>query len=242
MKAHILAAALLAATTTTAVAATSSQTVAIDGNVTLGQTTFGEFDLSGVQSVEGRDFDFGAAGARNVWHAGGASFAPDSSTKIHSQAIGVFGVDKVFALMATWWGERAAGTFASVTFDGTNGATFTKALDGGYDIRDYNYNPAFTNATPAPTTTKGLDDAGKSPQVVPGNQRVDMLEFDLPDVFKSETLTSITFTDMGATGFQRTFVAGLSLDVAPVPVPASAPLLLAGLGALGLLRRRRKAA
>ncbi len=62
----------------------------------------------------------------------------------------------------------------------------------------------------------------------------------------SSTITALTFSDFaarvaGVGAYCRDYSMGGTIRVAPVPLPASGGLLLLGLGALALLRRRRAA-
>ena len=57
------------------------------------------------------------------------------------------------------------------------------------------------------------------------------------------TSETLTFTALATTSTQGVYGAGLdNISIAAVPLPASAPLILAGLGALAALRRRRNRA
>lgn len=52
----------------------------------------------------------------------------------------------------------------------------------------------------------------------------------------------VFFAERMPTGSNFSITTTLRIDTAAVPLPAGAPLLLAGLGGLALIRRRRKAA
>ena len=74
-----------------------------------------------------------------MWH----SADPFTATKSVVIPVGTYGVDKVYTLMGTWWGENGAGSYAAIVFHGSTD-TLTWVLDGGSEIRDYNYNPSYT--------------------------------------------------------------------------------------------------
>ncbi len=59
--------------------------------------------------------------------------------------------------------------------------------------------------------------------------------FDISAIVGGESFLSFTMTASPTTSFR---IAGLSYEVAPIPLPAGAPLLLGALAALALLRRR----
>lgn len=83
------------------------------------------------------------------------------------------------------------------------------------------------------TTTATIDFDG----VATGNGATDLETFS-PIGFSN--LQSLTFTGFGGTRGGYSFLLD-DIAVAPVPVPAGLPLLVAALGGLAMLRRRRRA-
>ena len=166
-----------------------------------------------------------------MWHSANQFFGGSGGTHSVTIPVALFGIDTVYTLMGTWWGERSSGSYASIQFNGETD-THVVELDGGAVIRDYNYNPSYTTSLD-PAVAKEVWANGSGP----GTQHIDRQFFDLPDSFSHQTLLSITLTDSGSDGFQRSFIAGVT--VSAIPEPATWALLLGGLLATGAVARRR---
>ena len=123
--------------------------------------------------------------------------------------VGVFGVDRVYTLMNTYWGETGPGTLAAIEFNGSEGAFYRYYLDGNVDIRDWNAWPQSTNSINGTTTVNAL--------TLGNGSRLDRQTFTLPPEFRSQTLTSVRLLDNGAPGTQTIFLAGLTVHTVPEP-------------------------
>jgi len=119
--------------------------------------------------------------------------------------VNIFGVNEVHTLISTWWGTT--GNYASLTFYGSNGTTYTKSLYGNSDIRDY-LNGSYTNSINGTTST----------QVWAASiYRIDKQKILLPTAFESETLVKIRLSDWGNASLQRTFLSGVAVGYVPEP-------------------------
>ena len=181
-----------------------------------------------IVTLDGVPFLLPASG-NYMWHS---ELAGGENPRSADISVGVYGVDAVYTLMGTWWGEDGFGTYASIEFFGSGGAYYKVDLDGGAHIRDYNFNPSYTTTLDAGVTKEVWSNGSGV-----GTQHIDRQLFDLPDAFNTQTLDHIIVSDNGSSGFQRTFVAAVT--VAPVPEPETWAMLLAGLGVIGLISRRR---
>jgi hypothetical protein len=168
------------------------------------------------------------AGGNNAWDA---RFAGTTNPRVLTIPVNIPNATRVETLVNTIWGETGAGTFASVTFTGSAGASYTLDLDGNVHVRDYLLN-TFTNTINGTTTTNVFRAGSGQDNLV----RLDKQSIDLPVEFDTQTLTAITFTDNGAGNFQRLLVTGVTVQPVPEPVglavAASAP-------AAGYVVRRR---
>jgi hypothetical protein len=197
---------------------------------------------TGTQSVNGQTFNIaGANGGNNAWFS---SVAANNSSGTVSLVVpvNVANVVNVYTLMNTMWGQ-SVNAYDTITFTGSQGATYSVALLGNYAVRDYN-RYIWTNSISATANSM----SAWNNYSVGGWQRLDEQVFALPSDFADQTLNTITITDMGNDNFSRLFLAGLTLDTAdtgaldpPSSVPEPAALLLSagGLIGLGLLGRRR---
>jgi hypothetical protein len=154
--------------------------------------------------------------------------------------IGSAGVAGVHTLINTFWGENVRGTFASLTFTFDDGSSFVKPLDGNVDVRDF-YQNVFTNVING-TTTVNVFTTDNDGSAGPAPYRLDKQFIDL-SAFADRTLVSMTLTDTGSNGFQRTFLVGVTVEaLACVPADLNCDgvvdssdltILLAGWGGLG---------
>ena len=143
----------------------------------------------------------------------------------------VSGAATVYTLINTAYGSAGANV-GQVTFNATNGLSYTAQLIEGGNVRDH-YWGNYVNTTTDPTTTQAVFGVNS-----PGHAHLDMQAFALPSSFQGETLTSIVFTSNGLGGKGQPFIAGAT--VAVVPEPATYGLMLSGLGLVGLALRRKK--
>jgi hypothetical protein len=182
-------------------------------------------------TLDGVDYRLPATG-NCMWHSANQFVGSIANPRSVTIPVNLFGIDAVYTLMGTWWGEKAAGSLANIRFNGSGGLVHALDLDGGVHIRDYNYNPTYTTSLdPAITLQVWSNGAGA------GSQHVDRQRFDLPAAFDMATLESIVLTDYGSDGVQRTFIAAVTLQ--PVPVPAAIWCLGAGVCSLLGFRRRQ---
>ncbi len=227
MRSLIIAFGVLAASTASAQYQTVNFSGAFNFDRSDANLANGSTFPTGAQTYQDVPFQIGSGpGINDLWGWTGKNAVTGGPAKL-AIPVEIFGVVEAYSLINTFWGQNGPNSFASVTFNATNGVTHTVQLVGNSDIRDYNQN-VWTNAING-TTTKEIfnNDHG---------QRLDMQTYALPAAFASETLTSIVFDDVGASNFQRIFVAGVSVKT--VPTPGLAGLGLAG--GLVLAGRRRR--
>jgi hypothetical protein len=164
----------------------------------------------GTQKYDGVTFNIpGSATTSNVWEAYTAAGGGSGQVSV-TIPVNIANVRTVYTLMNTNWGSAQTGLLA-VTFTGTNGATWTYTPLGNVDIRDYNQD-GFTNSI-ACRLPGGVHQAGTVNAWTNGQgQRLDMQIFELPASFKGQTLSSVTITDNGASGVQRSFLAAVTVS------------------------------
>lgn len=188
----------------------------------------------GAQNWGGVPWDI-VSGGNNTWYSRRVSGANPRQVTI---PINVSGVTNVYTLMNTWQGTTNQSLFVELAFTGSEGATFTTTFFGGVHIRDW-FQGIYTNNVTSPDTTANVFSINVGPNGGTGTSRLDMQRIDLPAVFASQTLTSMTIRDFGAdpqgTFGQRSFLYGLTVAI---PSPSGAALL--GLGGLVAVRRRRR--
>lgn len=227
---------LLAALATSSPAAYFTYDFAILNNVRLqnlsgaaNQLPEGNVTANGVPYLIQQDLPFSNL---NAWVAGGGGGFGEVSLVLSQST---FGVDRVYFLLNTFFGETSLGTLARIEFTGNAGAFFTKHLDGNVDIRDY-IESSFTNSINGTTTTNAFSFGSGTGNAV----RLDSVMVDLPVEFQSQTLSSIRIVDNGGSGIQRLLLSAVTLETADVGVPEPGTWILfsAGLAGVGLLRRR----
>ena len=182
---------------------------------------------SGSVVLGGIPFNIGVAGNNYYWSGGVAG------TTTADVPINLTGIVGVHTLINNAWGENGPGTLASLTFNFSDATNFVKPLDGNVDIRDF-YNNVFTNTING-TTTQNVFETDNDGSSGTNLYRLDKQFIDL-SAFSSKTLVSMTLTDMGSDGVQRTFLSGVT--VVSVPEPSSIAIFASI--ASGLLSRRRK--
>jgi hypothetical protein len=145
----------------------------------------------------------------NFWSseiaAGGGSGAVSVTVPIN-----VAKVKTVYTLMNTLWGSTQSGLI-SVTFTGSNGATWTFDPIGNVNVRDYNSGNT-TNGIACQIPGAVGQSATINAWVNGEGQRLDEQVYELPKAFGTETLVSMTITDSGNTGLQRSFLAAVTVS------------------------------
>ena len=150
--------------------------------------------------------------ASNIW-AADVEAGGNSGTVSVTVPINVAKVKTVYTLMNTMWGTGASGLL-SVTFTGSGGATWTVDLTGNVNVRDYNQNGSTTNSILC-QLPGGVGKTGTINAWVNGDgQRLDEQVYELPAALAKQTLVSMTITDSGNAGEQRSFLAALTVSTA----------------------------
>lgn len=124
--------------------------------------------------------------------------------------VGVAKVKTVYTLMNTLWGSTQSGLL-SVTFTGSAGASWTFDPVSNVNVRDYNsggHADSIACQLPAGVGKSSTINAWVNGQ----GQRLDEQVYELPAAFRTQTLVSITITDNGSSGLQRSFLAALTVS------------------------------
>ncbi len=141
-----------------------------------------------------------------------------------------------FILPGTDLGTLTSGTTSTII--GSYAAGSTGDLFDGSDEQD-SYTFTTLSSFTVNATTRTGDDAYYALMTVPGPV---LLDGSAPatDMFGTVGAGTYSLTVIGvANGGAGSYSLDINVAIAAVPLPASVPLLLSGLGALGLLRRRR---
>jgi hypothetical protein len=164
----------------------------------------------GTQAYDGVTFHIpGTASTDNFWFS--RVTADNGNGKVSvTIPIKIANVKTVYTLMNTDWGSAETGLL-SIAFNGTNGATWTYDPLGNVNIRDYN-NGSFTNTIDCALPSGPGNGATVSAFNNGKGQRLDMQIYELPQSFTGQTLESITITDSGSEGVQRSFLAALTVS------------------------------
>ncbi|MGA7294707.1 MAG: hypothetical protein WBW53_04405 [Terriglobales bacterium] len=145
----------------------------------------------------------------NIWHSDVAADGGSGTVSV-TIPVNVAKVKTVYTLMNTYWGSTQSGLL-TVTFTGSEGATWTFDPVGGTNIRDYN-NGSYTDTIACQLPGAVGESATINAWVNGDGQRLDVQVYELPAAFKTQTLVSITITDNGNAGEQRSFLAGLTVS------------------------------
>ncbi|NUM35666.1 MAG: hypothetical protein HUU50_14055 [Candidatus Brocadiae bacterium] len=202
-------------------AETFYKNVAFSTNITLQSCINNYAPPTGNVTFGGVPFSLGSTPMS--WNSSVAAGGGAGTVNLDIQ-VNLFGITEVHTLISTWWGTT--GNYASLTFYGSGGTTYTKSLYGNSDIRDY-LNGSYTNSINGTTTT----------QVWSGSiYRIDKQTILLPTAFQSETLVSIRLSDWGNNSLQRTFLSGVAVGY--VPEPSTWMLCFFAFLGLGFLKKR----
>ncbi len=147
--------------------------------------------------------------ANNAWFATDAAGQGGGTVSI-TIPVNVAKVKTVYTLMNTEWGSTQSGLI-TITFTGSGGATWTYALVGGTNVRDYN-NGNFTNTCICQLPGGAGQSATINAWTNSGGQRLDEQIYELPAAFATQTLESITITDSGNENVQRAILAAVSVS------------------------------
>jgi hypothetical protein len=197
-------------------------------DMTAGNTYQGPGDYA---ALDGIPYRIGAPNVDgfNIWHS--AAYPNTALTQTYELPVNVFGVTEVYTVMNIWWGVQDY-QVATVEFFGSSGATHSKTLVVGEDIRDHAI-PGFVGTING-TSTKEI--------FANGEVRLDRQQFVLPGTFSGQTLEKIVVTNLtqppDTQGLGQAFLVGVT--VAAVPEPQSYTMLLAGLGILGWRLQKRR--
>lgn len=176
---------------------------------------------SGSQTLDGKPFSL-----NNSWFSHIAD-KRNASVSLNIP-VNVYGVESVYTLINTVWGQSYPNTYAFLEFFGSDNGYLRVDLYGNKHIRDYS-NSRWTNSLDS-NLAKEIWSNGTG-------LRLDMQTFVLPPTFSDELLLSVKLTDNGAWEFQRSFIEGVTVSH-PVPVPATT--LLFGSVFAGLIGSRIK--
>ena len=150
--------------------------------------------------------------ANNFWSSDIAASGGSGTVSV-TVPINVAKVKTIYTLMNTFWGSTQSGLL-SVTFTGSAGATWTVNLVGGSNVRDYNQNGSTTDTILCQLPGAVGKTATVNAWVNGEGQRLDEQVFELPAAFRTQTLVSMTITDSGNSGEQRSFLAGVTVSTA----------------------------
>lgn len=169
---------------------------------------------TGAQSWGGVPWSIPTTG-NNAWFSKDATGPNPRSVVI---PVNVPQVRTVYALMNTWQGNTNQSLYIDIEFTGASGATFSQRLFGGVHIRDW-FQGIYTNGLTSSSTTPSVYSINAGPNGGSGTSRLDMVRFDLPVAFGTQTLTTMTIRDFGAdpsgTFGQRSFIYGLTVSTLP---------------------------
>ena len=127
---------------------------------------------------------------------------PSSLTLTLSTSL--YGATTVYTLINSAWGT-ANRNVGSITFNATNGDSYTVQLVEGVNVRDHYYG-SYVNTVSSSTVTKNV--IGSDTR---NTAHLDMQTFTLPSSFASETLSSIVFTSSGSSSTGLPFLAGVTV-------------------------------
>ena len=161
-----------------------------------------------------------------------STFSGSSSLTL-TLATNLYGATTVYTLINSAWGT-AGSNVGSITFNASNGDTYTVQLVEGVNVRDHFYG-GYVNTVSSSTVTTSVIGSD-----TPGTAHLDMQAFALPASFAGETLTSIVFTSTGGSATGLPFLAGATVRAASLgggaaTIPSSFNCVEVGAAANGRL-------
>ena len=214
------------------------------GNASVSQTgalTPGEFPF-GSPTVFGNVPFIVTPSSGQLWsahfanvNAGGASNAVVTQTF----PLAVSDIFGFYTIASTYWGYTGMDT-TQIRFNFSDSTNYSYTLVNGVDVRDFN------SATTTYATTINGTTAREIYNDSTTTTRLDRQFYDLDAAgFGGKNLVSFTIIDSGATATSRIFLVGATAQTgqagqAAVPEPSGLAMLGAGLGFLGMTRRRTR--
>ena len=145
-------------------------------------------------------------GPNNAWLGAVAAECGAGAVRL-TIPVGVQGVTSVFTLLNSMWGQFGPQAYLFVTFEGSDGASWTVPLVGNVNVRDYNNDGGDNSINNTSTVQVWTNGEG---------QRVDRQEYILPAAFATQVLTRVAITDTGneppATAASRAIFSALTVS------------------------------